>query len=78
MRNGPAAAECLLVFQGPQAYVTPSWYETNRDTGKVVPIWTYATVHVQGTPRLVEDAGWLACHLSLPTAAPGPGSIQCP
>jgi transcriptional regulator len=37
--------ECLVVFQGPQDYVTPSWYATKRETGKVVPTWNYATVH---------------------------------
>jgi transcriptional regulator len=51
--------ECLVVFQGPQEYVTPSWYATKRETGKVVPTWNYATVHVRGRPVLVEDAAWL-------------------
>lgn len=55
--------ECLVVFQGPQDYVTPSWYETKRETGKVVPTWNYATVHVWGRPRLIEDTEWLARHL---------------
>jgi transcriptional regulator len=54
-----AVAECLVVFQGPQEYVTPSWYATKRETGKVVPTWNYATVHAWGRPRVVEDAGWL-------------------
>src|SRR6185369_17677188 len=40
-----AVEECLVVFQGPQAYITPSWYQTKQDTGKVVPTWNYATVH---------------------------------
>jgi transcriptional regulator len=51
--------ECLVVFQGPQDYVTPSWYATKRETGKVVPTWNYATVHAWGRPRVVEDATWL-------------------
>jgi len=51
--------ECLVVFQGPQDYVTPSWYATKRETGKVVPTWNYATVHAWGRPRVVEDAAWL-------------------
>lgn len=55
-----AVGECLVVFQGPQAYVTPSWYATKRETGKVVPTWNYATVHVTGRPRLIDDAAWLA------------------
>jgi transcriptional regulator len=51
--------ECLVVFQGPQDYITPSWYETKRETGKVVPTWNYATVHVWGRPRVIDDDGWL-------------------
>lgn len=58
-----AETECLIVFQGPQDYVTPSWYETKRETGKVVPTWNYATVHAWGKPRLIESAAWLARHL---------------
>ena len=51
--------ECLVVFQGPHDYVTPSWYATKRETGKVVPTWNYATVHAWGRPRVVNDATWL-------------------
>lgn len=54
-----AGGECLVVFQGPQDYVTPSWYATKRQTGKVVPTWNYATVHAWGQPRIIEDAVWL-------------------
>jgi transcriptional regulator len=51
--------ECLVVFQGVHDYVTPSWYATKRETGKVVPTWNYATVHAWGRPRLIEDEAWL-------------------
>src|SRR5262245_1788285 len=51
--------ECLVVFQGPQSYVTPEWYATKRETGKVVPTWNYLAVHVWGQPRVIEDASWL-------------------
>jgi transcriptional regulator len=51
--------ECLVVFQGPQEYVTPSWYPSKLEHGRVVPTWNYATVHVWGRPRLIEDANWL-------------------
>lgn len=54
-----AVAECLVVFQGPQGYVTPSWYQTKQETGKVVPTWNYATVHAWGRPRVIADAAWL-------------------
>ncbi len=52
--------EALVVFQGAASYVTPSWYETKRETGKVVPTWNYAMVQVRGRPRVVEDRAWLA------------------
>lgn len=49
----------LAVFNGPQAYVTPSWYPSKATTHKVVPTWNYAVVHAHGTLRAVEDARWL-------------------
>jgi transcriptional regulator len=51
--------ECLVVFQGPHEYVTPSWYATKRETGKVVPTWNYATVHAWGRPQVIADPAWL-------------------
>lgn len=51
--------QCLVVFQGPQHYVSPSWYPTKQETGKVVPTWNYVTVHAWGRPRVIEDAAWL-------------------
>ena len=53
------ADTCLIVFQGPQHYITPSWYATKRETGKVVPTWNYVIVQVRGRPTLVDDATWL-------------------
>ena len=44
------------MFQGPQRYITPSWYVTKQETGKVVPTWNYVTVQAWGRPRVVEDA----------------------
>lgn len=58
-RELEAIDQCLVVFQGPQDYVTPSWYATKRETGKVVPTWNYATVHAWGRPRIVDDDAWL-------------------
>lgn len=49
----------LVVFQGPQAYVTPSWYETKKQTGKVVPTWNYVIVQARGRATIVEDTDWL-------------------
>jgi transcriptional regulator len=49
----------LAVFNGPQAYVTPSWYPSKAATHKVVPTWNYTVVHAHGVLRAVDDAPWL-------------------
>lgn len=56
LRDAPS---CLVIFQGPQAYITPSWYKTKQVTGKVVPTWNYVMVQVRGVARIFEDATWL-------------------
>jgi transcriptional regulator len=53
----------LVVFQGPDTYITPSWYETKRETGKVVPTWNYAMVQVRGQASVHEDREWLAVQI---------------
>jgi transcriptional regulator len=68
-RELESVEECLVVFQGPQDYVTPSWYATKRETGKVVPTWNYATVHAWGRPRVVNDDVWLRRQIEDLTAA---------
>jgi transcriptional regulator len=68
-REFDAIDECLVVFQGPQDYVTPSWYATKRETGKVVPTWNYVMVHAWGRPRVVNDAVWLRRQLDDLTAS---------
>jgi transcriptional regulator len=54
-----AAADCLVVFQGAEHYVTPSWYASKREHGKVVPTWNYATVHCWGRAVIRDDATWV-------------------
>lgn len=56
--------EAVAVFQGPQSYITPSWYPSKCAHGRVVPTWNYAVVHVRGRPRIIEDANWLLAHLT--------------
>jgi transcriptional regulator len=51
--------DALVVFQGPHAYVTPSWYAAKGLDGKVVPTWNYAVVHAYGALHTVEDTNWL-------------------
>jgi transcriptional regulator len=67
-RDLGAVEEALVIFQGADAYITPSWYATKRETGKVVPTWNYAVVHAYGRPRAVHDADWLARHVGELTA----------
>jgi transcriptional regulator len=52
-------SEALVVFQGAQAYITPSWYATKKATGKVVPTYNYLVVHAYGRLRIIEDRAWL-------------------
>jgi transcriptional regulator len=58
-KDSATDVEALVIFQGPSGYVTPSWYATKRDTGKVVPTYNYAVVHAYGSLRFVEEAAWL-------------------
>jgi transcriptional regulator len=52
----PVIGEALIVFQGPDAYVTPSWYPAKREHGKVVPTWNYVAVHAYGRAEFFVDA----------------------
>lgn len=61
-------AEALIIFQGPQAYISPSWYPTKAETGKAVPTWNYMIVQARGAPVLREDPGWLLEQLAEITA----------
>ena len=51
--------EVLVIFQGPQTYISPNWYASKREHGKVVPTWNYATVHAHGHARSIEEPQWL-------------------
>jgi len=51
--------EPLVIFQGPQTYITPSWYQTKKESGKVVPTFNYIVVHAYGAMRAIEDTVWL-------------------
>src|SRR5215467_4314321 len=54
----------LVVFRGPDAYVSPSLYATKKETGKVVPTWNYAMVQVRGKARVRDHADWLTPQLN--------------
>lgn len=56
--------ESIVVFQGAETYITPSWYASKHEHGKAVPTWNYVVVHAHGTPRAISDRGWLLDHLN--------------
>jgi transcriptional regulator len=55
---------CVVIFQGPQTYITPSWYPTKHAHGKAVPTWNYAVVHAHGVAHVIEDRDWLLKHVT--------------
>jgi transcriptional regulator len=62
-RNLVPDSQVLVIFHGPDSYVSPSWYASTRETAKVVPTWNYAVVHAHGALRVVDDVGWLRSHV---------------
>jgi len=58
-RDVDVESEALVIFGGPHAYVSPSWYPTKQEHGKVVPTWNYAALHAYGKLRIIEDKDWL-------------------
>ncbi len=60
--------EALMIFQGPEGYITPNWYPSKAEHGKVVPTWNYAVVHATGRPEVVKDKAWLLRHVGELTA----------
>jgi transcriptional regulator len=61
--GGDGAGEALAIFDGPDAYVSPAWYEEKRLTGRVVPTWNYVTVQAHGTISTIHDPDWLIPHV---------------
>ena len=54
-----AEVGALAVFQGPQAYITPSWYPSKAATGRVVPTYNYLVVHAHGSLHVIDDPAWV-------------------
>ena len=59
-----ATEPSVVIFQGAESYISPSWYPSKREHGKVVPTWNYAVVHAHGIPRAIEDPAWLLDHVT--------------
>jgi transcriptional regulator len=75
-----SGGEALVIFQGAQSYITPSWYPSKLEHGKVVPTWNFVTVHAWGRPVVTEDPAWLMAQISELTDAsegtrPAPWSV---
>ena len=73
--------EALVVFQGPETYITPSWYAAKREHGKVVPTWNYAIVQAYGRMRVIDDSEWLLRQITAMTdvqenARPEPWTVS--
>ena len=49
----------LAIFHGPQAYISPSWYQSTREHGRTVPTWNYTAVHMSGPVTFHRDDDWL-------------------
>ena len=56
---GAGGAKALAIVSAPQAYVSPTWYATKREHGRVVPTWNYSAVHITGIVRVRDDSDWV-------------------
>jgi transcriptional regulator len=54
----PVTGEALVIVRGPDAYITPGWYASKREHGRVVPTWNYLTAHVYGEFVVHDDPVW--------------------
>ncbi len=59
----PALGESLMIIQGAEAYISPSWYASKAEHGRVVPTWNYSTAHVYGKLVVHDDPAWLAAQV---------------
>jgi len=71
-----AGGEALMIFQGSDGYITPNWYPSKFQHGKVVPTWNYAVVHAYGRAEVMDDAGWLRRHVGELTAQQERGTAR--
>jgi transcriptional regulator len=61
--------EALVIFQGAESYITPNWYPSKAEHGKVVPTWNYVVVQARGRPQVIDDPAWLRAQIGELTAA---------
>lgn len=67
-RETDVSVPVLAIFQGPQHYISPGWYATKAEHGKVVPTWNYAVVHAKGLLTVHDDAAWVRSQMQQITA----------
>jgi transcriptional regulator len=59
----PAIGDAMVILAGPDAYVSPAWYATKREHGRVVPTWNYITVHAYGRLIIHDDPVWVEANV---------------
>ena len=64
----PALGEAMVIAAGPDAYISPAWYATKREHGRVVPTWNYITAHVHGRLVIHDDPAWVEANVRRLTA----------
>jgi transcriptional regulator len=64
----PPETPVLAIFHGPEGYISPSWYATKAETGKVVPTWNYVVVHARGLLRTIDDPQWIRAQIDALTS----------
>jgi transcriptional regulator len=64
----PAVGEALVIVQGPDAYISPAWYATEREHGRVVPTWNYIIAQVHGRLVIHDDPAWVEANVRRLTA----------
>ena len=60
--------EAMVIVRGPNAYISPAWYATKREHGRVVPTWNYVTAHIHGRLVVHDDAAWVEANVRALTA----------
>jgi transcriptional regulator len=59
----PAVGEAMVILAGPDAYISPAWYATKREHGRVVPTWNYITAHAYGRLIIHDDLAWVEANV---------------
>lgn len=67
-QNHPADTDVLVIFHGAESYITPSWYASKAESGKVVPTWNYVSVQARGRLRVIHEPDWILSQLESLTA----------